>query len=127
MKTILGNAKLLMDELYTVLLEVESILNSRPLTYIYDETGYEPLTPNHLLHGRRLSQLASNLEFNVDDIDDNDRFSLDVRGVRDVKLGVKLDVRGSKISPSTLPISSGHHKGDLQLKSPVTMTEYGCS
>ena len=71
MKKVLGNAKLLMDELYTVLLEVESILNSRPLTYIYDEISYEPLTPNHLLRGRRLSQLASNLEFNVDDIDDN--------------------------------------------------------
>ena len=71
LKKVIGNARLLFDELYTVLLEVEGILNSRPLTYVYDEISYEPLTPNHLIYGRRLSQLASNLEFDDDLINEN--------------------------------------------------------
>lgn len=71
LKKVIGNASLLIDELDTVLLEVEGVLNSRPLTYIYDEISYEPLTPNHLIYGRRLCQLASNLEFNDDLINEN--------------------------------------------------------
>ena len=49
----LGNAKLTNDELNTLLIEVEGVLNSRPLTYLYDEGG-EPLTPSHLIMGRRV-------------------------------------------------------------------------
>jgi len=40
LKKVIGNASLLIDELDTVLLEVEVVLNSRPLTYIYDEISY---------------------------------------------------------------------------------------
>ena len=71
LRKVLGNARLSLDELNTTLLEVEGILNSRPLTYIYDEIGYEPLTPNHLLHGRRLPLLANNLEFDANEVDEN--------------------------------------------------------
>ena len=53
LKKVIGNARLLIDELDTVVLEVEGVLNSRPLTYIYDEISYEPLTPNSLIYGRR--------------------------------------------------------------------------
>ena len=38
----------------TILVEVEGVLNSRPLTYVYSEGTDEPLTPSHLLLGRRL-------------------------------------------------------------------------
>ena len=43
-------------ELQTVLLEVEAILNSRPLCPLYEDNLEEPLTPNHLLFGRKFPQ-----------------------------------------------------------------------
>ena len=52
-----GNVRLTFEELMTVLIEVEAVFNSRPLTYIYAEDVEEPLTPSHLLIGRRLLTL----------------------------------------------------------------------
>ncbi|XP_015767737.1 PREDICTED: uncharacterized protein LOC107346459 [Acropora digitifera] len=57
LRKVLGNAKLNADELVTVLTEIEATLNSRPLTYEYDEVGAEMLTPSHLIYGRRLLSL----------------------------------------------------------------------
>ena len=57
LRKVLGNAKLNADELLTVLTELEATLNSRPLTYEYDEVGAEMLTPSHLIYGRRLLSL----------------------------------------------------------------------
>ena len=37
----------------TVLIEIEKVINSRPLTYLYEEAE-EALTPSHLVIGRRL-------------------------------------------------------------------------
>ena len=50
----IGQAKLSQDELLTVLTEVEMVLNSRPLTVISSEDLEEPLTPSHLIVGRRI-------------------------------------------------------------------------
>ena len=55
-KTI-GRAKLTHDELLTALTEVEVIVNSRPLSYLSTEDIEEPLTPSHLLIGRRVLNL----------------------------------------------------------------------
>ena len=54
LKKVLGSSKLTYEELLTVLVEVERVLNSRPLTYVYSEEAEEPLTPLHLLLGHRL-------------------------------------------------------------------------
>ena len=48
---VLGNAKLSFEELKSVLIETEGVLNSRPLTYVYDELTQTPLTPSHLVIG----------------------------------------------------------------------------
>ena len=53
-----GNARLSYDELLTLVIEVEGTLNVRPPTYIYEEGDpEEPLTPAHLMYGRRLTLL----------------------------------------------------------------------
>ena len=57
LKKVIGKARLDFDELQTILIEVESIVNSRPITYVYDELESEPLTPSHLLYGHRLAML----------------------------------------------------------------------
>ena len=59
-KTI-GQAKLSFDELLTVLNEVEAVINSRPLSYVSSEDWEEPLTPSHLLVGRRLMNFPDHL------------------------------------------------------------------
>ena len=48
----LKGSKLSYEEMQTVLLECEAILNNRPLTYIYPTDLTSCLTPNHLLYGR---------------------------------------------------------------------------
>lgn len=57
LKKTIGGAKLTYEELLTVTAEVEMILNSRPLSYVSTEDLDEPLTPSHLLTGRRLLSL----------------------------------------------------------------------
>ena len=53
----MGSAKLTYEELETVLIEIEGVINCRPLTYLYEEVD-EPLTPSHLVLGRRLNSIT---------------------------------------------------------------------
>ena len=56
--------ELLMDDegLYTLLCEVESIINGHPITkQSDDQRDLEPLTPNHLLLSRALSAIPPGL------------------------------------------------------------------
>ena len=57
LRKIVGPAKLSYDELLTALTEVEMVLNSRPLMYVSADDFEEPLTPSHLLIGRRVMSL----------------------------------------------------------------------
>ena len=56
LKKVLGKARLSYEEVETVLIEIEAVINSRPLTYLYDDDITEPLTPSHLLSGRNMFQ-----------------------------------------------------------------------
>ena len=55
LKKVVGTAKLNFEEMETVLVEIEGIINTRPLTYLYEDDVSEPLTPSHLLMGRNLA------------------------------------------------------------------------
>lgn len=54
LKKTLGSASLTYGERITVLTEIENVLNSRQLTYVYEDEIEEPLTPSLLMLGRRL-------------------------------------------------------------------------
>ena len=49
LRKMIGRAQLSFDELVTTLAEIESVLNSGPLSYISATYVEEPLTPSHLL------------------------------------------------------------------------------
>ena len=56
LKKTLNNKKISYDEFLTLLSEIERTINNRPLTYVYDDITEEPLTPNHMLHGKRIGK-----------------------------------------------------------------------
>ena len=53
LKKVLRTARLSYEELLTLLVQIEGVMNSRPLTYLYEDND-QPLTPSHLVLGRRL-------------------------------------------------------------------------
>ena len=56
---VVGDRDVTDEELITVSTGVESLLNSRPLTYqSSDPRDHVPLTPNHFLHGQMGGQFA---------------------------------------------------------------------
>ena len=52
LRKILGSAKLNFEELLTVLVQIENMMDARPLTYLSEENCDEHITPSHLMHGR---------------------------------------------------------------------------
>ena len=66
LRKVIGQAKLSYDELLTAITEVEAIINSRPLSYITPDDLDEPLTPSHLLMGRRILSLPDGLSHQVE-------------------------------------------------------------
>ena len=69
LKKTIGRAKLSYEELVTVVTEAESILTSRPLSYVSSEDVEEPLTPAHLLSGRRILSLPDHYRERITDED----------------------------------------------------------
>eukprot|EP00794_Sanderia_malayensis_P007378 gene7378-biopygen5953 len=63
----LGLANLTVSELQEVLLDIEFCLNNRPLTYQTDQLEDEVLTPNHLIHGRRIKPIRDEEIFSDED------------------------------------------------------------
>ena len=53
----IGRAAFTYDELLTLVVKTEAVLNSRPLSYISSDDLKEPLTPSHLLTGYRVLSL----------------------------------------------------------------------
>ena len=55
LKKIAGKVFLNYDEL-TLLIEIEQILNTRPLTYLAEKYENKAITPSHLLYGRNIAR-----------------------------------------------------------------------
>ena len=54
----MGKAKLRLRKLETMLIQVEAVLNNRPLTYQGEDLEEEVITPNHLIYGAALPTIA---------------------------------------------------------------------
>jgi len=58
LKKVLGRSSVDLTTLQTIVVEIEAILNDRPLTHLSSDLDDEqPLTPSHLLYGRRITAL----------------------------------------------------------------------
>ena len=70
LRKVIGRARLTYDELLTIIVETEMIINSRPLSYILSDDLFEAITPSHLINGRRLLSIPDNFcRGNEDDED----------------------------------------------------------
>ena len=54
LRKLLNVLKVDYEDLLTILVEIQRVINNRPLTYNYNDVDSEPLTPNHRIFGRRL-------------------------------------------------------------------------
>ena len=67
LKKVIGRSCLCFEELNTLLVEVEGIVNARPLTYLYydlDDTNLA-LTPSHLVNDHRLQNTFNSSHFEI--------------------------------------------------------------
>ena len=72
LKKTLGRMHATLESLQTIIFEVEAILNDRPLTYASsDINDPQPITPAHLLYGRRIVPLPHST-VQMDEISDPD-------------------------------------------------------
>lgn len=61
LRKVIGRSSLSMCELETLFVEIEGMINCRPITYVYNDPNEpSPLTPSHFLVGKRLLSLPSN-------------------------------------------------------------------
>ena len=71
LRKVLGRSHVSLPVLQTMVVEVEAVLNDRPLTYTSSEVDDpQPLTPAHLLYGRTITRLP--YECLADDLQDPD-------------------------------------------------------
>ena len=69
LRKMIGHSKLLFDDLSTAVIEVEMILNLRPIAYLSPDDLEEPLILSHLMVGRCLLNLPDNLCYERNDSD----------------------------------------------------------
>ena len=67
LRKVIGRANLTYDELQTIVVEIEGLINARPLTYVYDdvESVSLPLTPSHLVYGRRITTMPNGEHYEI--------------------------------------------------------------
>ena len=67
LKKSIGRSSLTYDQLSAIIVEIEGIINSRPLTYLSDDQyGVSAsLSPSHLINGRRITTISNNEYFEI--------------------------------------------------------------
>ena len=67
LRKVIGRTNLTYDELQTIVVEIEGLINARPLTYVYDdvESVSFPLSPSHLVYGRRVTTMPNSEHFEI--------------------------------------------------------------
>ena len=66
-KKVLGRSYVDYHTLSTVITEIEAVINDRPLTYISNtQSDLQPLTPSHLVSGRRITVLSHSRDVDLD-------------------------------------------------------------
>ena len=84
LRKVLHNKRVSVDELSTVLVEIEARVNNRPLTYMAETIDEpEPLTPNHLLQGSLIEPIPSVM--NTEQIKDPDFLLKSDHTMKDVR------------------------------------------
>ena len=80
LKKVLGRTHITLATLQTMVVEIEAVLNDTPLTYISEDSqDPEPLTPAHLLYGRRITRLPYEQVTDVHDTDYGDTSDISKR------------------------------------------------
>ncbi|XP_018393393.1 PREDICTED: uncharacterized protein LOC108772368 [Cyphomyrmex costatus] len=83
LKRVMGNTLLTFEELYTVLVQIEACLNSRPLSPLSSNPlDLQPLTPGHFLTGAPLTSLPE-VDLSSIQINRLDRWQLIQRTIQD--------------------------------------------
>ena len=90
LKKVIGRARLTAEELLTLVLEVEMIINSRPLSYVTQEDFDEPITPSHLLIGRRMLSIPDNLCYS-EEVDEDFEITQPILSKRMIHLSRTID------------------------------------
>ncbi|GFX86851.1 integrase catalytic domain-containing protein [Trichonephila clavipes] len=97
LKRALGRSRLTYEEFETVIIQVEGILNSRPLTPISNDfDNFEVLTPAHFLIGRSINSILEPLVINISD----NRLSRWQRTTKVIQVVWKMEYRLSEYSPT---------------------------
>ena len=67
LKKCIGRANLTFEQLRTVLVKIEAVINARPLTYVCDDQEgiSKALSPSHLIYGRKISAVPNNEIFEI--------------------------------------------------------------
>ena len=67
LRKVIGRTNLTYDELQTIVVEIEGLINARPLTYVYDdvESVSFPLSPSHLVYGRRITTMPNSEHYEI--------------------------------------------------------------
>ena len=70
LRKLLGRSRVDYEQLLTLLPELQTIIDNKPLTFLYDEPAEEVLTRNHLLFGRKinLENISKGNSFNNEDL-----------------------------------------------------------